>query len=295
MDKEGAARYKQLADEAWHKVEPLSQEIGRGDYDSHRWRITRIMENAAELSGDIEALVAVKSRDLSSALRYLDIAEIYRKHRQHDQALEWAERGVKVFSNKPDSRLQDFLAEEYLRRKRNDEAMQLIWGQFIERSCLAHYQKLHRFADKAGRWPAFREQALEHLGQLIASEAGKRQSTYYFSHVGILVEIHLWENNTEAAWETASRGSISNPLWLKLAAAREESHPGDAVPIYRRLIETAVAQTNNAAYEEAIQLLKKIKPLLVRLETPENFGQYLALLRTKYKAKRNFMKLLDKL
>lgn len=108
------------------------------------------------------------------------------------------------------------------------------------------------------------------------------------------LEIHLWEKNTEAAWKAASRGSISDPLWLKLAATREEDHPGDAVPIYRRIIETTIAQTNNAAYEEAIQLLKKIKPLLVRLETPENFGQYIALLRTQYKAKRNFMKLLDK-
>lgn len=295
LGKEGAARYKQLAEEEWRKVEPRSQETGRGDYDGRRWRITRIMESFAELSGDVEALVAVKSRDLSGALRYLDIAEIYRKHRQRDQALEWAERGVKAFPDKPDDRLRDFLAEEYLRCKRNDDAMQLIWVQFAERPGLGHYQKLHRFAGKTGCWPTFRQQALGHLDQLVVSQADKRQSPYYFSNVGVLVEIYLWEKNIDAAWETASRGAISDQLWLRLAAAREEDHPGDAVPIYQRLIETAIAQTNNAAYGDAIKLVKKLKPLMVRLNSPADFGQYIALLRAKYKAKRNFMKLLDKL
>ena len=293
--KEGIARYTELAEEEWRKVEPLTQETGRGDYDSHRWRITRIMECFAELSGDVEALVAVKSRDLSSALNYLSIAEIYRSRRQHDRALEWAERGVKAFPNKPDDRLRDFLAEEYLRCKRNDEAMQLIWVQFSERPGLGSYQKLHQFAKKASLWFAFREQALDHLGRLIDSEAGKRRAPYYFSNVGILVEIHLWEKNAEAAWNAAARGTVSDQLWLKLAAAREGDHPGDAVPIYRRLIETAVGQTNNASYDEAIKLLKRLKPLVARSGMPADFGQYVALLRAKYKAKRNFIKLLNKL
>lgn len=295
LGKEGAARYKLLAEEEWRKVEPHTQETGRGDYDSRRWCITRIMENIAELSGDVEALVAVKSRDLSSAWNYLGIAEIYRRYRRHNQALEWAERGVKAFPNKADDRLRDFLAEEYLRRKRNDEAMQLIWAQFAERPCLGHYQKLHRFAGKTGLWLAFRQQALEYLDQFIVSQAGKRQTPYYFSSAAVLVEIHLWEKNTEAAWETASRGGIPDQLWLKLAAVREKDHPGDAVPVYRRLIETAVAHTNNAAYDEAIKLVKKLRPLLARLDSPADFGQYISLLRAKYKAKRNFMKLLDKL
>ncbi|MBI5438271.1 MAG: hypothetical protein HY936_04905 [Nitrosomonadales bacterium] len=89
--------------------------------------------------------------------------------------------------------------------------------------------------------------------------------------------------------------TISDQLWLKLAAAREEDHPGNAVPIYRRLIETAVGQTNNTSYEEAIKLLKRLKPLVMRLGMPTEFGQYVVLLRAKYKAKRNFIKLLDKL
>lgn len=292
LGKEGAARYKQMAEDEWRKVEPLMPEAGRGNYDGYRRRITRIMENLAEQSGDVDALVAVKSRDLSSAWNYLGIAEIYRVNRQHDRALEWAERGVEAFPNNPDSRLLDFLAEEYLRRKRNDEAMKQIWVQFTGRPGLEQYKKLHRFAGKAKCWPAYRQQALELLDRLIAGETGKR---LYHSSAALLVEIFLWEKNVDAAWEAARRGSIGDPLWLTLAIEREKAHPGDAMPIYRRLVETAVAQTNNAAYAEAITLVKRLKPLLVGLGSPADFGQYVASLRINYKAKRNFIKLLDKL
>ncbi len=89
-----------------------------------RYRITSIMEALARANGDVESLVAIKSRDLSSAYSFLKIAEIYREAGQHDRALEWAERGALAFPDKTDSRLREFLAEEYHRRHRHAEAME---------------------------------------------------------------------------------------------------------------------------------------------------------------------------
>ena len=97
--------------------------------------------------------LAIKSRDLSSGYRYLNIAEIWAKARQPDKALEWAERGLKAFPQRPDNRLRDFLAAAYLKRRRNDEALQLTWIQFEERPVLEYYKKLHAVAGKLGLWP----------------------------------------------------------------------------------------------------------------------------------------------
>ena len=91
------------------------------------------MEQLAEASGDVDELVAIKSGDLSSAYRYLDIAEIWTTAGQPDKALEWAERGLKAFPERPDNRLRDFLVAAYLPRKRNGEALQLTWIQFEQR------------------------------------------------------------------------------------------------------------------------------------------------------------------
>jgi hypothetical protein len=88
---------------------------GEDDSSKHgsRFRITHIMEALARRSGDVEALVAVKQRDLSSAYAYLQIAEAYMKGGLHDQALSWAERGLEAFPFRTDSRLREFVAAEY--------------------------------------------------------------------------------------------------------------------------------------------------------------------------------------
>ena len=54
-----------------------------------------------------------------------------------------------------------------------------------------------------------------------------------------------------------------------------------------------VEQTNNAAYEEAIKLIRKLGGLMKMLNQSRQFGDYLAELRVQFKPKRNFIKLLD--
>ena len=76
LGKKGLQRYRELAEAEWRKIEPRCADHG---YDSHRATITRIMERLAEASGDIDELVAIKSKDLSSSYRYLGIAETLAK------------------------------------------------------------------------------------------------------------------------------------------------------------------------------------------------------------------------
>jgi tetratricopeptide (TPR) repeat protein len=88
-----------------------------------------------------------KRRDLSDAYSFLKIAEIYREAGQHDKALDWAEQEIKSFP-RADSRLVEFLAAEYHRRSRHNDAMKLIWNQFVEWPFLKNYQELKAHALK---------------------------------------------------------------------------------------------------------------------------------------------------
>ena len=85
----------------------------------------------------------------------------------------------------------------------------------------------------------------------------------------------------------------SDSLWLRVAATREEKHPGDAIPVYQEIIVTILKHSNNSEYEESMNLIRKIRELMARLRRENEFGDYLAALRIEYKRKRNFMKLLD--
>ncbi len=293
LGKEGLRRYRELAEAEWRKLKPRdSKDI----YDAHRSRITRIMERLAEASGDVDELVSIKSRDLSSGYYYLNIAEILIKAKQSDRALEWAERGLKAFPDRPDNRLRDFLVAAYLKRKRNVEALQLTWIQFEERPSLEHYKKLHYVAGKLGLWPEQRNRALAWVADWIAREAGTtnrwkpKSST---SNNSLRVEIALWERDLNAAWSAAHEGICDLGLLITLAGMLESSRPDDAASLYRHVVPSIVEQTNNTAYEEAIKLVLKVGGLMNAQSQSRQFGDYLAELRVQFKPKRNFIKLLD--
>lgn len=293
LGKEGLRRYRELAEAEWRKIKPRDSKDG---HDGNRYHITRIMEQLAEASGDIEELVAIKSRDLSSGYRYLEIAEIYAKAKQRDKALDWAERGLKAFPERTDNRLRDFVVAAYLKRKRNDEALQLTWIQFEEHPVLDHYIKLHDVAGKLGAWPVQRARALIKVDEVIAREAATtsrwkpKSSTPNYS---LRVQIALWEEDLVAAWSAAHEGICDRNLLVTLARKLESTRPDDAVSLYRRVVPLIVEQTNNAAYDEAIKLIRKVGGLMKTQKQLSQFGDYLAELRVQFKPKRNFIKLLD--
>lgn len=295
--KEGVAEYKRLAEAEWSKVPELGPDERDPEHYGRRFRMTHIMEALAEESGDVEALVTIKKRDLSHAYSYLQIAEVYKKAGDYDKALEWAERGVKAFPQKTDSRLRDFLANEYHRKDRHDEAMSLMWAEFEESRSLANYQKLKSHADKIKEWSRWCERALAFIRETIA-KAKKRKpkdTRGWKSELdhSLLVEIFLWEKDDEAAWREAKEGGCYHGLWLELAKRREKDHPEDALGVYQKEVEPTINEKHNAAYEQAVQYLRKIRDLLKRLSREDEFNVYLESVRTTHKPKRNLMKLLE--
>jgi len=296
----GLTECRRLAEAEWSRVPALGP--GEDDSESYgrRFRITSLMESLARQSGDVEALVEIKRRNLAHSYSYLQIAEIYREAGRPDDALKWAEQGWKTFPTKRDWRLGEFLADEYHRRSRHDEALRLVWEQFMESPRLENYQKLQAHARKAGRssWTQWREQALTYIREAIAGRKKQkgRQKTYWHwqeADHSELVRVFLWEKRYDEAWQEALTGGCTNDLWMKLAAVREQDHPQDALSIYREHIAPLVEMTNNAAYEQAVELLSKIRKLMDRLGRETEFDDYLAALRVEFKRKRNFIKLLD--
>lgn len=289
--------YRELVEAEWAGVPFLGP--GQNDPEKYgrRFRITRIMETLARRTGDVEAIVAIRQRDLSSAYDYLRIAETYREAGKHDRALEWAARGVETFPERTDSRLREFLIEEYYRLGRHDDAMELVWAAFTELPGLDRYRDLKNHADRIDQWSAWRSRALEFIRQAVAEAKRATQRNRWAwsrpSDHSELVRIFLWEGDVEAAWQEASEGGCSDQLWLQLADQRAQDHPEDALPIYQRRVEPTLERKNNDAYSEAVELLKKIRRLMLRLDRQAEFERYLEAVRKAHKPKRNFMKLLN--
>jgi uncharacterized Zn finger protein len=297
LGRQGLAHYRDLARAEWEKFPQRAPGDKPTGYDARRSRITRIMETLAELAGDVEAQVEILRRDLSHPYSFLRIAELYRGARKRDPALDWAERGLKAFASRPDPRLEDFVAEEYRRRKRNADALDIVWKQFERGPTLESYRKLHAYANSAHQWPQWRERALDTIRRCIEQERGCLKTsrwTYAQPDRSLLVEIHLWENDPETAWNEAKSGGCSSDLWLRLAELREADRPADAIGVYRQLIDPIVNEKNNDAYARAAKLLRKVHTLMSKTDRGDEFAQYVAAVRAAHKPKRNFVALLDR-
>jgi uncharacterized Zn finger protein len=159
-------------------------------------------------------------------------------------------------------------------------------------------QNLKNHGSRIDQWPAWREKALSHLRERIDTTKRDTQKNRWGLAARAdcleLVRVFLWEKDIGAAWREAQSGGCSNDLWLQLAARREKDHPEDALPIYRRQIEPTLARTNNEAYREAIGVLRKVRALLVQLDKEAEFTEYLQSVCGRFKAKRNFIKLLGR-
>jgi uncharacterized Zn finger protein len=299
LKEEGKKVFRQLTEEAWEQLPRLKP--GEEDPDRHgrRWTLMKMVTGFAEKDNDFDRVVEVMSKDLSAVYDFLAIVERCREARKYTLAREWAEKGLEAFSDRPDSRLRKFLAEEYVRAKRQDEAIALIWENFADRPILGTYQDLLKYAGKAKQQQHWREKTLKWIRDALErrrEEAKKRQSRWSWALVdhSLLVEIFLWEKKLADAWKEAQTGGCSDSLWLRLAKERATEYPADAVPIYQRLVEQEIQKKNNQSYQEAVDMIGYIRKLMLEMGEEEEFKQYLAKIEKQHKRKRNFIGYLAK-
>jgi len=291
----GLATYRQLAEAEWVKVPPLAPGEDNTERYGRRHRISSIMEALARQSGDTEALVAIKARDLSMPYDFLQIAQIHQAAGHQEEALAWAERGWETFADTfRDERLRTFIAEAYRSQGRGDEAMALVWAAFAADPGLQAFRQLRRFARVAKSWSDWREKALDLVRRRLAdgTEAQRATGAYHRDH-SLLVELLLDDKDPEAAWDEARMGGCKPSLWLRLAKSRAENHPRDAVVVYQDHVAGLLRDTGDSIYRETIRILSLIEELMLQLDEEEVFRTYLDELREVHRRKRKLLAMLD--
>ncbi len=265
---EGIAEYRRLAKAEWDALPPLGPGKQERSYSSRRFRITQIMETLAELTGDVDAVAEVLARDQSSAYQFVRLAELYRNAGRYDDALAWAERGLALHGGS-DPRLLDAAAEEYHRVGRAADAVRIAWDAYDAAPTLRTYRQLSEQATRAGLWPDWHDKAITLLRDRIAQGRVKpdRGRASQWAERGpdnsTLVEVVLHDGEVERAWAEASAVGCRRDLWLELARRREREHPLDAIPIWQDEIELLIDAKNNQAYAEAVDLIVRVRRLLI--------------------------------
>ncbi|MEU9008511.1 hypothetical protein AB0D12_01710 [Streptomyces sp. NPDC048479] len=277
-----------LGDRGMTVLRKLAVEAWRGNRTG--WAEKYLMERLAKAGGDVDAVVAVHAADLAeNGHTHLIIARELDTARRPDDALRWAERGIRDARDPAavDTALVDYLCDRYAQAARLPDAVALRRDHFGARRTLLAYQQLRAAARAADCWQAEREGALV----LLRADAGRRQEGWYGGPV--LVDALLDDKDVDAAWEVATETGAHDRQWLALADQARASRPADALGVYLRLTEPLTKQTGNAAYEQLVSLLLSARDCHRRLGTLDEFTAYAIALRTAQKRKRNLMRLME--
>jgi len=278
----GLAEIRRLASDDWAQLAPLVG--GRRAHDDgsrDRSRLEAILDFFAERDGDVEARIALRAKDLSSPWRYLGLARFCLAQGRQAEALRWAEEGLWQFEDDPpDERLVVLAADLHVRAGRADRAEALLWTAFERQPSLDLYRQVRTLGGEASRDRA--------IATLRARLAKSEPRTRWSSPADLLIRLLMTEAMFAEAWETVRTHGAADSLQEMLAGASEATHPGEALAVYTRRVDQLVGAGGNGNYQDACRLIARMASLR---NAPEQ-ASHVAGLRLRYKAKRNFIKLL---
>ena len=290
----GLAEYRRLAKEAWQKIRPLraTGRLVQDDQVGSQYALAAILERFAEREGDVDGVIAIRANDLSTAYDYLGIAQFCLDHAREPEALKWVEEGLFQFEDDPDERLIFFASDLYRRTGRKDDSDQLLWRTFERRPSIALYERLKSAAGKNRRLAdAVRDRALARLRAEIGKPTG-RAKMRWFSTAELFVRLAMAEGLLTDAWMVVNEHGCSEGLLQQLAEASEQSHPAEVLKAYGDRVERLVRLGGQSNYEQACQILERMRRIRKGLGETAQHAAYFGDLTNRHKAKRNFMKLL---
>ncbi|WP_311771980.1 DUF6880 family protein [Burkholderia sp. Bp9031] len=298
----GLGRYRERVEESW-AVLPARPLNKRDEYAHNmvRHNLEHAMEALAKHDGDVDALIHIWSRDLSASYRYAQIAELCAEHGRFDEGLAWAERGMREMKDRHDDRLMGFCIDEHLRRRAFDRADALAWERFAVHPTADAFHALMKVAKRTKRDATVKACAISHLQSLARKreapgEAGTGARRWEPSPRTELVKLLLAERDDDAAWDAFQGGPVETLVWPTVAATRARTHPEDAIALYHRYLPFALGHgAGSARYDEAFGVVREICALRAAHRQQAVFDVELEEIRKTYRAKRNFIKLLEKL
>jgi tetratricopeptide (TPR) repeat protein len=284
LGEEGLASYRTRLEREWQTLPQLHPEQERTfprSFDGRRATITFLRESLARAEGSVDELVSVLARDLSSPFHFCKIADVLEQAGREREALAWLERGISAFPPAGDAQLRSRAVRAYLRDGQMQDAVALAQRAFDAEPSARTYAELREATSGFHQTDALREAALDRL-RALNDRAGRSQA----------VRAQLGEGDVEGAWHDAEEGGCTLDLWRKLADTRGATHPAEAVPVYRRLLERALEHSNVGAYEEAIDLLRALEDALARADRNAEFDAELNRLRTQQRRRPKLLSML---
>lgn len=115
---------------------------------------------------------------------------------------------------------------------------------------------------------------------------------------GGLVDVLLNDGEPDAAWTLTTTEpavwDVGEHRWKRLAEARAVTHPVDAMAVWLRLVDDALATADKRAYQGAVRYLEAAKKAAVAADVRAEFDIRVAGLRETHRRRPSLIAMLDK-
>jgi hypothetical protein len=281
LGEEGLAEYRRLAAAAWDQLPPLRGGRQRQASSADYARLMEILDFFAERDGDIDARVALRAKDLSSAWNYFQLGEFCRAQGRADEALRRTEEGLWLFEDdRPFEPLVCLTADLLTKIGRNGDAEAHLWRTFAKAPSLELYKQIRQLGGETTR-----DRALKFLEPRLASE----ERTRWHHPADLLISIQMHEKSFDKAWAAVRKHGASIGLKEKLARASEATHPREALEVYAARVDQLAEAGGNSAYAEAAAFITHMAAPHDGVEQ----AAYVVALKARFGRKRNLMRLLQ--
>lgn len=247
--------------------------------------LSHLLQERAEADGDLTAQIELALQTCTSALDCYRLAKLYLKAGDTTAASEWLSKGDAA----ADERGRDHRLRVAVHEARGEWPLAVAAQRnlFEQSPSIGDYRSLQELAAKAGQAVAEKKQAIRLL------QAGLHSTPWHENRCALTLAriFHDDGKTTEAA--VLVREHIHEEHQLLEAAQWFAYEPRTAAEFCAAAIEACVMGKTNASYRRAAEMLVEHRGLFEKARSGY-FNDLVGELRTRHKAKRNFIALLNK-
>jgi uncharacterized Zn finger protein len=316
------------------RLEKLPKPRG-GDSFSARYgreQILRWLIVAYERAGQGREVIPLLEREAPLTLCYEELVGRLRTAKRLKDAERWAIEGFRATVAQWSGiawKLEEQLRDMAGARKNWPAVGAYRAWEFFDQPSLDRYKSLRDAAEKFEVWDRVRAGTLEFLRtgirpdvamkttkkgresaatwplpalEIDPAPSGKNAGRGFarsFPDTGTLIDIAIYEERNEEVvrlYEASRKDRFGGVgRGEAVANAVKSTHPEISLGIWKRLAEAQIAVVKPSAYEQAAIYLRPMRALYGKLGRSAQWQAYLQELRTRHKAKRSLMRVLDKL
>ncbi|MCI0709116.1 MAG: SWIM zinc finger family protein [Chloroflexi bacterium] len=228
---------------------------------------------------DVQEAISVARQHLTDPDDFLDAAATLTDYGYN--ALQMTEN---VLKTRYDDTIASWLVGQYRAADRYPDALRVQRQRMAQNPGLGNYLLLKELGGIMGQWQDIRPKIMQWLGEK--------------KHYEVLTEIHLEEQDWEAAWKSLGNAGLSEwryrELEFEVAQQSRFALPQKAIAVYMDRVRENIEAKKRENYQIAVDMLRAVRRMYEQLDKTDTWNATIAEIKEGYKRLSAFQDEIEK-